>query len=40
MTGNGDKLDAFLQAVNDELIMEVVRSGPLGISRGIKGLGL
>ncbi|WP_293645981.1 acetolactate synthase small subunit [Thiolapillus sp.] len=40
LTGNGDKLDAFLQAVNDELIMEVVRSGPLGISRGIKGLGL
>ena len=40
LTGNGDKLDAFLQAVNDDLIMEVVRSGPLGISRGIKGLGL
>ncbi|WP_457666202.1 acetolactate synthase small subunit [Thiolapillus sp.] len=40
LTGHGDKLDAFLKAVNDDLIMEVVRSGPLGISRGIKGLGL
>lgn len=40
LTGNGEKLDAFLQAVNGDLIMEVVRSGPLGISRGVKGLGL
>ncbi len=40
LTGAGDKLDAFLTAVNDDLIMEVVRSGPLGISRGAKGLGL
>ncbi|HID45905.1 MAG TPA: acetolactate synthase small subunit [Chromatiaceae bacterium] len=40
LTGNGDKLDAFLKAVNTDLIMEVVRSGPLGISRGVKGLGL
>ena len=40
LTGNGDKLDAFLKAVNNDLIMEVVRSGPLGISRGVKGLGL
>ncbi len=40
LTGDGEKLDAFLTAVNDDLIMEVVRSGPLGISRGAKGLGL
>jgi acetolactate synthase-1/3 small subunit len=40
LTGAGDKLDAFLKAVNEDLIMEVVRSGPLGISRGVKGLGL
>ncbi len=40
LTGAGEKLDAFLTAVNDDLIMEVVRSGPLGISRGAKGLGL
>ena len=40
LTGAGDKLDAFLMAVNEDLIMEVVRSGPLGISRGVKGLGL
>lgn len=40
LTGNGEKLDAFLKAVNDDLIMEVVRSGPLGISRGVRGLSL
>jgi acetolactate synthase-1/3 small subunit len=42
MTGPGDKLDAFLKAVEKaiepELIMEVVRSGVLGIARGNKSL--
>ena len=38
MTGNGDKLDAFIRALNEDQILEVVRSGPLGISRGDKGL--
>ena len=38
MTGNGDKLDAFIRALNEDNILEVVRSGPLGISRGPKGL--
>ena len=40
LTGNADKLDAFISAVNDDLIVEVVRTGPSGISRGAKGLTL
>ncbi len=38
MTGDGDKLNAFIRALNEDNILEVVRSGPLGISRGPKGL--
>ena len=38
LTGAGDKLDAFLGGVQDELIMEVVRSGVMGIARGEKSL--
>ncbi|KOR32488.1 acetolactate synthase [Achromatium sp. WMS3] len=38
LTGTGEKLDAFLSAVPEGLITEVVRSGPSGISRGPKGL--
>ncbi len=40
MTGAASKLDAFIEAVNDELIVEVVRTGPSGIARGPKGLGV
>ena len=40
LTGHSEKLDAFLQAVPEDVIMEVVRSGPLGIARGSKSLGL
>jgi len=40
LTGTGDKLDAFLQAVDDSLILEVVRSGVSGIARGEKALRL
>ncbi|MGD8907915.1 MAG: acetolactate synthase small subunit [Chromatiales bacterium] len=40
LTGVANKLNAFIEAVNDELIIEVVRTGPSGISRGPKGLGL
>lgn len=40
MTGDGEKLDAFIDAVHADVIEEVVRSGPLGIARGAKGLGL
>ncbi|MFL6653263.1 MAG: acetolactate synthase small subunit [Sulfurifustis sp.] len=40
MTGNSAKLDAFIEAVRAAGIVEVVRSGPLGIARGEKGLRL
>ena len=38
LTGDGDKLDAFVNAVDGQLILEVVRSGPLGIARREKSL--
>jgi acetolactate synthase-1/3 small subunit len=38
ITGTAEKLDAFLEAVGDAAIMEVVRSGVSGISRGEKVL--
>jgi acetolactate synthase-1/3 small subunit len=38
MTGPSEKLDAFIAAVDPDAIIEVVRSGPTGISRGEKGL--
>jgi acetolactate synthase I/III small subunit len=38
LTGSGAKIDAFLAAVPQGLITEVVRTGPSGISRGAKGL--
>lgn len=38
ITGNGAKLDAFLEALSSISIHEVVRSGLLGISRGDRGL--
>lgn len=40
LTGAASKLNAFLEAVDEELIIEVVRTGPSGIGRGSKGLGL
>lgn len=40
MTGPSSKLDAFIAAVDGDTIIEVVRSGPTGISRGEKGLHL
>jgi acetolactate synthase-1/3 small subunit len=40
MTGPSEKLDAFIAAIEPETIIEVVRSGPTGISRGEKGLHL
>ena len=40
ITGASDKLDAFLQAVGDAAIIEVVRTGVCGISRGEKVLRL
>jgi len=39
ITGNGEKLDAFVEALSNITIHEVVRSGLLGISRGERSLG-
>jgi acetolactate synthase-1/3 small subunit len=38
LTGASDKLDAFIQALGTAGIVEVVRTGPSGISRGEKSL--
>ena len=38
LTGDSDKLDAFMNSVGDENIFEVVRSGVTGIARGERGL--
>jgi acetolactate synthase-1/3 small subunit len=40
LTGVASKLNAFIEAVSEDLIIEVVRTGPSGIGRGSKGLGL
>ncbi len=40
LTGDGEKLDAFIQAVGTVGVLEVVRSGVSGISRGEKVLSL
>ena len=40
LTGTGDKLDAFIKAVGQDEILETVRSGVSGISRGEKSLSL
>ena len=40
MTGPSDKLDAFVKAIDQDSIIEVVRSGATGILRGEKGLHL
>lgn len=40
MTGNTSKLDAFVDAIPEDLIIEVVRTGASGISRGPKSLTL
>lgn len=38
ITGDSEKLDAFVSSLDGAEIIEVVRSGPTGISRGEKGL--
>jgi acetolactate synthase-1/3 small subunit len=38
LTGTGDKLDAFINALNTKCIIETVRSGATGISRGARAL--
>jgi acetolactate synthase-1/3 small subunit len=38
ITGEKSKLDAFLRAISEDHIIEVVRSGTTGILRGERGL--
>ena len=38
LTGDSDKLEAFVSSVGDDSILEVVRSGSTGIARGERGL--
>lgn len=38
LTGNGSKLDAFLGAIDAQLIIETVRSGATGVARGSRAL--
>ena len=40
LTGAGDKLDAYIKTLPDGDVIEVVRSGAMGISRGVKALTL
>ena len=40
VTGASEKLDAFIAALSSDSIIEVVRSGATGISRGERGLHL
>jgi acetolactate synthase-1/3 small subunit len=40
LTGTSGKLDAFLRAMDESTILEVVRSGVSGLSRGEKVLGI
>lgn len=38
VTGDGEKLDAFLKALKTDLILETVRTGVSGIARGEKAI--
>ncbi len=38
LTGTGEKLDAFLHALDPGMVIEVVRSGASAIGRGAKGI--
>jgi len=40
VTGPGHKLDAFIEALGAIPVIEVVRSGALGISRGARGMSI
>ena len=40
LTGTSDKLDAFINALDDNVVLEVARTGVSGISRGEKVLTL
>lgn len=34
VSGKGEKLDAFIEAMSEQIILEVVRSGCIGLARG------
>jgi acetolactate synthase-1/3 small subunit len=38
LTGTGDKLDAFMRSIEDKAVLEVARSGAMGIARGERSL--
>lgn len=40
LTGTSDKLDAFLRAMSESVVLEVVRTGVSGLSRGEKVLSI
>lgn len=40
LTGSSDKLDAFIRSLSEVVVLEVVRSGVSGLSRGEKVLSL
>jgi len=40
LAGTSEKLDSFIQAIGTTSILEVVRSGVTGISRGDKALSI
>ncbi|HBC57612.1 MAG TPA: acetolactate synthase small subunit, partial [Gammaproteobacteria bacterium] len=40
LTGTSDKLDSFLENLSEAKIIEVVRSGVMGIARGEKSLSI
>lgn len=40
LTGAGDKLDAFIKTLHDGDVIEIVRSGSMGITRGVNALTL
>lgn len=40
LTGTSEKLNSFMQAINDVTVLEVVRTGVSGVARGEKVLGL
>ena len=40
LTGTGEKLNAFIEALDKKMILEVVRSGVSGIGRGDRAIGI
>ena len=40
LTGSGEKLDAYIKTLHEGDVIEIVRSGSMGITRGVKALTL